>query len=64
MVDTRNTVNRALIREMNLKNHEANSGNDKEISHSSVTTSSSLLRTPTNNQKIKFEKYMRKSCAF
>ena len=64
MVTTRNTVSQILIRELNLTSDEVIGKNGKEITHSSVTTSSSLMRTPTNNQKVKFENYMRKAVDF
>ena len=64
MVTIRNTVSRSLIGELNLTSDEVISGNEEEISHISVTTSINLLRTPTNNQKVKFEKYTRKICTF
>ena len=50
---------------LQIKNtKEGRSDIGRETLHSRVTTSSSFLRTPTNSQKVEFEKYMRKSCTF
>ena len=67
MAKTRTTVNRNLLWDMNRTGDEVNSGNDKEITASLVTISSSSLKNPgmsTNNNKVKFKNHTRKSWAF
>ena len=67
MVTTKTTVNKNLLGDMNTTGNEVNSGNGAEIAAILVTALSSLLidpATPTNNNKVKFKKHMRKSWKF